>query len=74
MLEGMAPPEKEHLCAFIRNAMGLLSDKDLGILEENLADKRWTHAGLATALTERGFKCYDDQVRLHRDRKCACAR
>jgi hypothetical protein len=73
MLEGLTPPVKELLCAFILNAMDQLSDKDLEVLRTNLDDPRWSHKGLAVALTERGFKCYDDQVRQHRTGKCRCA-
>jgi hypothetical protein len=72
MLKGLTPPEKEYICAFMRNAMDQLDKSDLQVLQENLADARWAHAALATALTERGFKCYDDQVRLHRNGRCAC--
>jgi hypothetical protein len=74
MLKGLTPPEKETICAFIRNAVDQLDKADLQILMDNLADPRWQHATLANALTERGFKCYDDQVRLHRNGKCICAR
>jgi hypothetical protein len=73
MLEGLTPPEKESICAFYKNARDTLSTKDLKILDESLADSRWQNVGLAKALTERGLKCYDEQVRLHRSRKCACA-
>jgi hypothetical protein len=73
MLEGLTPPVREPLCAFIINATDHLNDKDLEILRESLEDSRWSHKGLAEALTERGFKCYDDQVRQHRTGKCRCA-
>jgi hypothetical protein len=73
MLKGLTPPEKETLCAFMRNAADQLDKADMQVLLDNLADPRWQHATLATALTERGFKCYDDQVRLHRTGKCICA-
>lgn len=74
MLEGLTPPVQERLCAFISNAMDLLDDKDISILNQNLDDARWSHANLARALTERGLKCYADQVREHRTGKCRCAR
>lgn len=73
MLEGLTPPQKEAICAFYKNAKESLSIKDLKILDENLSDFRWQNVALAKALNERGFKCYDEQVRLHRSRKCACA-
>lgn len=73
MLKGLTPPEKETICAFMRNATDQLDKADLQILIDNLADPRWSHKALAEALTERGFKCYDDQVRLHRTRRCICA-
>lgn len=73
MLEGLTPPVEERLCAFIINAMDQLDDKDMRILQDNLDDPRWAHAHLAKALTERGFKCYADQVRHHRTGKCRCA-
>jgi hypothetical protein len=73
MLKGLTPPEKETICAFIRNAVDQLDKADLQIFMDNLADPRWQHATLANALTERGFKCYDDQVRLHRTGRCICA-
>lgn len=73
MLEGLTPPVEERICAFILNAANQLDKKDMQILRENLEDTRWSHAQLTKALTERGFKCYDDQVRLHRKGKCRCA-
>jgi hypothetical protein len=73
MLEGLTPPQREAICAFYKSARDTLSAKDLKILDESLADSRWQNVGLAKALTERGLKCYDEQVRLHRSRKCACA-
>lgn len=73
MLEGLTPPEKENICFFYRNARDTLSAKDLKILNESLADTRWQNVALSKALNERGLKCYDEQVRLHRTRKCACA-
>lgn len=73
MLEGLTPPVREPLCSFIINATNQLDDKDLKILKENLDDSRWSSKALAEALTERGFKCYDDQVRNHRTGKCRCA-
>jgi hypothetical protein len=74
MLEGLTPPEKENICFFYKNAKETLSAKDLKILDDNLADARWSNVGLAKALTGHGFKCYDEQVRFHRTGKCACAK
>lgn len=74
MLEGLTPPQKEAICVFYKNAKDTLSAKDLKILNESLADSRWQNVALSNALNERGFKCYDEQVRLHRTGKCACAR
>jgi hypothetical protein len=73
MLQGLTPPEKERICIFYKKAQDTLSKEDLKVFDDNLADSRWTHAALTVALTERGFKCYDEQVRLHRTGKCACA-
>ena len=73
MLEGLTPPIEEQICSFMRNATDQLDKKDMQILIENLNNPLWTHADLAKALNERGFKCYDDQVRLHRTGKCRCA-
>ena len=74
MLKGLTPPEKEYICAFIRTAVDKLDKDDYKILEQNLTDTRWNHANLASALNERGFKCYADQVRLHRTGRCICAK
>lgn len=74
MLEGLTPPQKERICAFYKTAKETLSAKDLKILNDSLADARWQNVGLAKALTDRGLKCYDEQVRLHRTGKCACAK
>jgi hypothetical protein len=74
MLKGLTPPEKEYICAFIRTAVDKLDKDDYKILEDNLADPRWKHANLAQALNERGFKCYSDQIRLHRTGRCICAK
>jgi hypothetical protein len=74
MLEGLTPPEKERICFFYKNAKQTLSAKDLKILNDSLADSRWQNVALAAALTERGLKCYDEQVRMHRTGKCACVK
>ena len=74
MLKGLTPPEKEYICAFIKTAGEKLDKDDYKILEDNLADTRWKHANLASALNERGFKCYADQIRLHRTGRCICAK
>lgn len=74
MLEGLTPPERERICVFYKQAKDTLSAKDIKILDESLADSRWQNVALAKALTERGLKCYDEQVRLHRTGKCACAK
>jgi len=74
MLKGLTPPEKETLCAFIRNAMDQLDKADMQILLDNLADARWGHTELARALTDRGFKANDDQTRRHRTGKCICVK
>ena len=74
MLEGLTPPEKENICVFYKNARETLSAKDLKILDASLADTRWQNIALAKALNERGFKCYDEQVRFHRTGKCACVK
>ena len=74
MLEGLTPPQKEAICAFYKSAKETLSSKDLKILDASLADSRWQNVALSKALTERGLKCYDEQVRLHRTGKCACAK
>jgi hypothetical protein len=73
MLQGLTPPAKEPICIFYKKAKDTLSKEDLKVFDDNLADSRWSHTGLASALTERGFKCYDEQVRMHRTGKCACA-
>jgi len=73
MLEGLTPPVEERICAFMVNATDQLDKKDMQVLLDSLADPRWAHAPLARALTERGFKCYDDQIRNHRTGKCRCA-
>jgi hypothetical protein len=74
MLEGLTPPQREAICVFYKNARDTLSAKDLKILDDSLADVRWSNVGLAKELTQRGFKCYDEQVRFHRTGKCACVR
>ena len=73
MLQGLMPPEKDQLCAFIKNAVDQLDKADMKILQESLADQRWNHSALTAALNERGFKCHDDQVRKHRNGDCRCA-
>ena len=73
ILEGLEPPEKENICAFMRNAVAQLEDQDIKSLMEALKDPRWQHRALSNELSQRGFKCNQEQVRLHRTRKCICA-
>ena len=45
MFEGLEPPVVERICALAKQ-MKTLSDKDLKVFSEALADQRWTHKGL----------------------------
>jgi hypothetical protein len=72
MLEGLAPKNKDHICALMQNAAETLEEKDFQILMDALVDTRFSNNGLAEALTERGFKATETQVRRHRVKKCAC--
>lgn len=73
MLEGLQPKSKEAICALMQNAADQLDAKDIKILMDALEDKRFSNNGLAEALTEKGFKTTETQVRRHRIKKCACA-
>lgn len=50
-----------------------LNSTDLEILVAALGDKRFSNNGLAEALTEKGFRATETQIRRHRIKKCACA-
>ena len=73
MLEGLAPKQRNHICSLMQNAAEVLDDSDIKILLDALADKRFSNNGLAEALTDKGFKVTETQVRRHRIKKCACA-
>lgn len=73
MLEGLAPKQKENICALMRNAADLLDKKDMQILLSALEDKRFSNLGLAEALAEKGFPATETQVRRHRIKKCPCS-
>lgn len=72
MLEGLAPKQKEHICSLMQSAAELLKSADLEILVNALGDKRFSNNGLAEALTEKGFRATETQIRRHRIKKCAC--
>lgn len=72
MLEGLAPKQKEHICSLMQSAAELLESADLEILVNALGDKRFSNNGLAEALTEKGFRATETQIRRHRIKKCAC--
>lgn len=73
ILDGLEPPEKEKICAFMRNAVEQLEDEDIENLIRAMQDERWGHSALAMELFRRGFNCNKQQVRLHRTKKCNCA-
>lgn len=73
MLEGLTPPQKEHLCPIMQRA-AKLDKKDLEALLSYFADPRWTNDALAEALTKAGFKVGSSPLWKHRAGKCACAR
>jgi hypothetical protein len=73
MLEGLAPKQRETICALMRNAAEMLDKKDMQILLSALEDKRFSNLGLAEALQEKGFPATETQVRRHRIKKCPCA-
>lgn len=73
MLEGLAPKQREHICSLMLKAADELNSADLEILVAALEDKRFSNNGLAEALTDKGFRATETQVRRHRIKKCACA-
>lgn len=74
MLEGLTPPVKEMLCAVMSRAAEKLDTKDMTILNEALADSRWSNNALAEELTKRNFPIGEGAIRKHRTGKCCCAR
>lgn len=72
MLEGLAPKQKEHICSLMQNAAEQLDAADIQILIDALEDRRFSNNGLAEALTDKGFRATETQVRRHRIKKCAC--
>lgn len=73
MFEGLEPPVVERICALAKQ-MKTLSDKDLKVFSEALADPRWTHKGLTEAVVGRGFKTNEKSVRAHRKKECLCSK
>jgi hypothetical protein len=58
----------------MRAANEKLDASDKKILEQALADKRFSSLRLSTQLTERGFNVSENVIRRHRIGSCACAR
>jgi hypothetical protein len=75
MLEGITPSDRYNgPCFLIKSANEKLDASDKKILEEALADKRFSNLRLSGQLTERGFAVSENVVRRHRIGSCACAR
>lgn len=72
MLEGLAPKEKERICSLMLRAAEELDSNDMQILSTALENPRFSNNGLAEALTEKGFRATETQIRRHRIKKCAC--
>jgi hypothetical protein len=73
MLEGLIPPVKIRTCK-VRTMIESLEAKDAQLLKEAIANKGWTHVGLAQELTKRGLSISDQSLRVHRIGRCTCAR
>jgi hypothetical protein len=58
----------------MRSANEKLDASDKKILQQALADKRFSSLRLSTQLTERGFTVSENVIRRHRIGSCACAR
>jgi hypothetical protein len=58
----------------MRAANEKLDASDKKILQQALADKRFSSLRLSTQLTERGFTVSENVIRRHRIGSCACAR
>ena len=75
MLEGITPSDRySGPCFLMRAANEKLDASDKKILEQALADKRFSSLRLSTQLTERGFTVSENVIRRHRIGSCACAR
>ncbi len=73
MFEGLEPPVKEVICSLAK-AMKGLSKEDLKLFTAALSDPRWTHKGLALAVSSRGFKTNEKALRAHRKGECLCSK
>jgi len=73
MLEGLTPPEDTNLCKVSKLAADL-SPEDNAILQDALADHRWSTLALTNELNARGLIMGETAVRKHRAGKCKCAR
>ena len=74
MLEGIAPRNKDGLCAVMSRAIEQLEADDINILNAALADPKWSNLSLSETLTERGFFIGESAIRRHRSKKCVCVR
>lgn len=74
MLEGLTPNKRTYECK-IAQIRKDLSETDLKILDEALADKEtWSAYSLSVALINRGIKVQDKPIRKHRDGSCQCSK
>jgi hypothetical protein len=73
ILAGITPVKPTTPCK-IGQLLIELDEEDSKILDEALADERWTARSLARALNDRGIPLATDTVRSHKNKTCRCSR
>jgi hypothetical protein len=71
MLEGLTPATGKNSCK-VGDILITLEEQDRNILNEALADKRWSPMGLSKALRARGVILGKDTLRTHSEENCRC--
>lgn len=73
MLENLEPATKLLPCK-VRTVAETLEPKDRKILEDALADEKWTPYSLSAALGQRGLILSDKSIRKHQMTQCSCSK
>ena len=72
-LDDLKPTGRIYTCA-VRTLRATLEQADQAKLDAMLADPRWTHNALATALQNKGLPISPNRLQRHRENNCSCSK
>ena len=72
LLDDLTPPSRHRVLCGVSIAKMQLDEKDQQLLEQYIADPRWSSTALSKALESKGIDVAHQSLGRHRRKDCSC--